>query len=222
MVSLRTFNAWGLFAAIVLSIASCSRAAEFAGGTGEPNDPYQIATAQQLVSIGSDPNLLDKHFVLTADIDLDPNLPGGRVFMRAVIAPNTNDTSDLFEGTSFTGRFDGKGHTITNLTIRTGGRAFLGLFGSIGRGGQVCGLHVKDAFIVGAESCRCLGVLAGYVEQCTIINCSVMGRVTGGSSARSLGGLVGFVWFDGRILQCSASCDVSAGDLRSWKVTGLT
>ena len=74
-------------AAIVVtfwSLWTC-HAADFAGGTGEPNDPYQIATAEQLISIGSDPNLLDKHFVLINDIDLDPNLPGGQVFPRAVI-----------------------------------------------------------------------------------------------------------------------------------------
>jgi hypothetical protein len=63
-------------------------AAQFAGGTGAPNDPYQIATAEQLISIGSDPNLLDKHFVLLNDIDLDPNLPGGQVFTRPLIAPD--------------------------------------------------------------------------------------------------------------------------------------
>jgi len=68
--------------------------AQYGGGTGEPNDPYLIYTAEQLVSIGSDPNLLDKHFVLVNDINLDPNLPGGRIFDRAVIAPGTVRTSD--------------------------------------------------------------------------------------------------------------------------------
>jgi hypothetical protein len=61
------------------------QASAFAGGTGGPDDPYQIATAGQLVSIGSDLNLLSKHFVLVNDIDLDPNLVG--VFADAVIAP---------------------------------------------------------------------------------------------------------------------------------------
>ena len=55
-----------------LTVLFCSNPAmagpPFAGGTGEPNDPYQIVTAGQLTAIGSDPNLLDKHFVLVADI----------------------------------------------------------------------------------------------------------------------------------------------------------
>ena len=80
-------QSFSLSKALCLCITPSTYAAEFAGGTGEPNDPYQIATAEQLISIGSDPNLLDKHFILVNDIDLDPNLPGGRVFDRAVIAP---------------------------------------------------------------------------------------------------------------------------------------
>jgi hypothetical protein len=51
----------------------------FSGGTGEPNDPYQITTAVQLASFSSTdyPHLLDQCFVLVNDIDLDPNLPEG-------------------------------------------------------------------------------------------------------------------------------------------------
>ena len=79
-----------VFVAIVwLSLNGGAGAVEFAGGTGTADDPYQIATADQLIAIGSDPNLLDKCFVLVADIDLDPNLPGGRIFSEAVIAKVT-------------------------------------------------------------------------------------------------------------------------------------
>nr|MBP7052946.1 hypothetical protein [Phycisphaerae bacterium] len=53
---------------------------KYAGGVGEPNDPYQIATAADLIALGETPADYDKHFVLTADIDLDPNLPGGKIF----------------------------------------------------------------------------------------------------------------------------------------------
>jgi hypothetical protein len=55
------------------------------GGTGEPNDPYQIATAEDLMLLGESPEDYDKHFILTADIDLDPNLPGRKVFDKAII-----------------------------------------------------------------------------------------------------------------------------------------
>ena len=39
----------------------------FAGGSGTEDDPYQIATADQLNNVR---NHLDKHFILTANIDL--------------------------------------------------------------------------------------------------------------------------------------------------------
>ncbi|HOV77792.1 MAG TPA: hypothetical protein PLS24_07170, partial [Sedimentisphaerales bacterium] len=53
-------------AAVILCCVNGWGAVKFAGGTGEPNDPYQIATAEQLIAIGSDPNLARSHFVLTA------------------------------------------------------------------------------------------------------------------------------------------------------------
>ena len=87
------FNA--LFTILVCGMCLCTQAADFAGGTGEPDDPYQIATAEQLIGLGEDPNLYDQCFVLTADIDLDPNLPGRKVFTQAVIAPATGNPSGI-------------------------------------------------------------------------------------------------------------------------------
>lgn len=42
--------------------------AQYSGGSGEPNDPYQIATAEDLMLLGDSPEDYDKHFILTADI----------------------------------------------------------------------------------------------------------------------------------------------------------
>ena len=44
--------------------------AKYSGGTGEPNDPYLISTPEDLNAIGHDPNDWDKHFLMTADINL--------------------------------------------------------------------------------------------------------------------------------------------------------
>jgi hypothetical protein len=52
--------------------------AQYSGGSGTADDPYQIATAADLIALGETPDDYDKHFILTAEIDLDPNLPGGR------------------------------------------------------------------------------------------------------------------------------------------------
>jgi hypothetical protein len=43
---------------------------QYSGGPGEPNDPYQIATAEDLILLGDSPEDYDEQFILTADIDL--------------------------------------------------------------------------------------------------------------------------------------------------------
>jgi len=130
--------------------AAC-QASAFAGGTGGPDDPYQIATAEHLLAIGADPNLLSSHFVLVADIDLDPNLAG--VFTDAVIAPFSCSgygvlgyTPALWGGfspASFNGVFDGNGRVIRNLVIRGTGLYSMGLFGYVGTKGLVKNLGVE-------------------------------------------------------------------------------
>jgi hypothetical protein len=61
---------------IAVCLVGLPAQAKYNGGTGEPNDPYQIATAADLILLGDSPEDYDKHFVLTADVDLDPKLPG--------------------------------------------------------------------------------------------------------------------------------------------------
>ena len=104
---------------VLACLVSIPVQAQYSGGTGEPNDPYQIATAADLIALGEEPNDYDKHFILTADIDLDPNLPARKIFDRAVIAPSW--------AAPFTGVFDGNGHVVLNLTIA--GEDYIGLFG---------------------------------------------------------------------------------------------
>ena len=66
----------------VLSFIAClivsTAQAKYSGGTGEPNDPYQIATAADLIALGETPEDYDKHFILTADIPCRPSRPAVR------------------------------------------------------------------------------------------------------------------------------------------------
>ena len=71
-----------LIVVLVQSYASSHAYAQYGGGTGEPNNPYQIATAEDLMALGDSPEDYDKHFILTADIDLDPKLPGRKVLQK--------------------------------------------------------------------------------------------------------------------------------------------
>jgi hypothetical protein len=206
---------------LLLTLAVClfvlPASAKYSGGTGEPNDPYQIATAADLIALGETPADYDKHFILTADIDLDPNLPGRRVFDKAVIAPDT-DSNDMwtneFQGTPFTGVLDGDSYAVSRLTIKGGG--YLGLFGRLTDDAQVRGLCLVAADVTGfgAHFGDHVGGLIGYVESGRVSNCSVTGMIVG---SWYVGGLVGKNC--GMVTACHNGCDVT-GDHAAGGVVG--
>ncbi|MBN2314194.1 MAG: hypothetical protein JXM79_09710 [Sedimentisphaerales bacterium] len=188
----------GIIFILCLFLQSLAWSVEFAGGTGEPDDPYQIATAMQLIALGSDPNLLDKHFILVSDIDLDPFLPGGCVFEDALIAPDSSDDVSGHSGSSFQGVLDGQGHTIANLHI-TGQYGFdAALFGKLD--GLVMDLNLTDVVVSGSPC----GAIAGLNHGGMILRCSVTGQVSG---VEDVGGLVGSLW-DASIIDCRSEVQV--------------
>jgi hypothetical protein len=108
----------------------------YSGGDGlSESTAFQIANTADLMELAGDTPNYDKYFILTADIDLSSS----GTFSTAVIAPDTPDTTSGFDGVPFTGRFDGAGHTINNLTIDTvgAGNDYLGLFGRIDSTGEI-------------------------------------------------------------------------------------
>jgi hypothetical protein len=183
-----------------LILQSSALSAEFAGGTGEPNDPYQIATAEQLIAVGSDRDLLEKSFVLIADIDLDPNLPDGRVFTDALIAQDDSNDITKQSSASFGGVLDGSGHTIANLHIEGNYGYNTGLFGRLS--GQVKDLHLINVVVSGTPC----GAIAGD-NSGMILRCSVTGQVSG---TEYIGGLAGIS--DSSLVECQAQVQVTGGD----------
>ena len=190
---------------------------EFAGGTGKPDDPYQIATREQLILIGQDPNLLDKAFALIEDINLDPNLPGGRVFTQAVIAPDLDATRDNFQGPVFTGSLDGKGYTIRHLTIEISHTKFVGLFGRVGKAARIANLILDGVRISGPG--YCVAGLVGY-SRGSIATCRVTGRISGTCEWCScLGLLAGRAW--GHVTGCDVEGSINVASVGLAKCFGL-
>ena len=188
-----------LFLLAATSIAQ----AQYSGGSGTADDPYQIATAADLIALGETPDDYDKHFILTADIDLDPNLPGRKVFDRAVIAPDVNDTPNQWgrnpcDGQPFKGELDGDCHTISNLTIKGGN--WLGLFGQLERPSTISNLSLEAVDVNGTAYVG--GLVGGNTG--TITRSHSTGVVSGN---RSIGGLVGN-HFAGSIAQCWSSATI--------------
>jgi len=157
---------------------------KYGGGIGTSDAPYQLATEEDLMLLGETPEDYDKHFILTADIDLDPNLPSRKVFDKAVIAPDTNDAKWGFQGIPFNGVFDGSGHTISHLTII--GRSCLGLFGQLGFGAEISNLDMEAVDVNGTHGH--IGGLVGWNAYGSISATYSTGIVKGGGY---VGGLVG-------------------------------
>jgi hypothetical protein len=207
---------------ITISSLSLPAYAKYSGGRGVSYDPYQIATVEDLVLLGETPGDYDKHFILTADIDLDPNLPGRKVFDRAVTAPMN---VVFFSGPSFMGVFDGNSHTISNLRIS--GEGYLGLFGLIGFGAQVFNLGLKAVDVYGTGSH--VGGLVAYNEG-DFTHCYSTGTVKG---KNYVGGLIGsnldfdylYGLFNSSSRECFSTCTVignsGIGGLAGWNCGNL-
>ncbi len=193
-------------AAMVLFSRVCL--AKYSGGSGTSGAPYKIGTVTDLLTLGGNTGDYDANFVLTADINL-----AGHTFTTAVIAPDSNSSDIFFNGTEFTGIFDGAGHTISNLTINTGGSGndFLGLFGFVGAGGKIENLQLENFGITGGNGSMFIGGLAGE-NAGTISNCFSESNVTGGNNSLYIGGLVGVEVNDGNIIDSYSAGTVSGGN----------
>jgi len=192
----------GIILIVCLILQPLALFAEFSGGTGEPNDPYQIATADDLILLGNSPEYYDKNFILTANIDLDPNLPGRKVFSNAVIALDTSTPKSIFPGKPFTGVFEGNGYTISNFKIT--GVEYLGLFGGLGTGGKISNLGLVTVDVNGTGDY--VGGLVGTNYEGSIISCYSTGKVSGD---KRVGGLVGLNI--GSMTACYSTCEVVGG-----------
>jgi fibronectin-binding autotransporter adhesin len=157
-------------------------------GNGSAANPYQISTAEQLNSIGTNTTLLNKYFILMNDI----NMSAYTGTQYKIIGTGSTSTS------SFAGTFDGNGFKISNLTYTTASKASnIGLFGSINNA-TIQNLRLENINI--SSQGDYVGGLAGTMNGGQIINCSVMGNIAGRSY---VGGLVGSQLFsDGTITNC--------------------
>ena len=167
---------------------------------------YTVYNADGLMNIAELVNggKTDINITLTADIDLT-----GKDW-----TPISTDYDN-----SYTGTFDGGGHTITGLTVTTNDE-YAGLFGYLGNFGNAAAT-VKNVVMEGIQiTCNhrsgYAGGVAGY-SWGTIENCSVSGSVSG---TVSVGGVVG-AQRDGSITGCSSSATVK-GTLNVGGVAGQT
>ena len=164
-------------------------AAKDLGYTIESNGSYMVYNADGLLNVAELVNggKTDINITLDKNIDLTGKdwTPIGTSFRK-----------------SYTGTFDGGGHTITGLTVTTNDE-FAGLFGSLGYAGTVKNVVMEGIQITNNRSSGFAGGVAGHSDG-TIENCSVSGSVSG---TVYVGGVVG-AQLNGSITGCSSSATV--------------
>ena len=163
-----------------------SGTAEDLGYFIQDDGSYTVYTANGLKewaeAVQTDPTL---NITLTADIDLT-----GETW-----TPVGNS------GQTYSGTFDGQGHTITGLNISSPSEA-VALFHNIGGGGKVMNLQLKDVTYKGSTA---MGGIA-HGNNGTITACSVMGTLTNTTNNGAVGGIAAInfgtitaCWFNGTI-----------------------
>ena len=161
-----------------------------ATGSGTETDPYQIGTAEGLKwfrdkvnnAKNAANNIEDTKICaeLTKDIDLS-----GEAWTPIGIG------GAFYAGTPpYSGTFDGKGHTIKNLSIDSSAH-YVGLFGYV-YGGTIRNLTVSGS-VKGSEH---TGGIAGAANGGTFENCANQCAVQGGTT----GGIIGFATEEGTLI----------------------
>ena len=198
--------------ASMLVIVQSAFCGTYGGGSGSAEDPFVIATSEHLLEIGANEDDWEMHFVMTSDIDLT-----GQVYKQALIAFD-EEVSMHFEGSRFTGKFDGNGYKISNLTINTNGgdESYLGLFGYIyDDEAEIKNLDIENFSIKGGVRSRHIGAIAGLARGCNITNCTVNGSASG---YEFVGGIAGEC--DGRIETCSSAGQVTVDEAGGGGIAG--
>ena len=179
------------FVSTVKHCADGNTNAPMAGGSGTKDDPYQIATAEQLDAIHDWPTAT--YYVLVNDIDLSG-----------------------IEWIPYNGyiNFDGQGHTVSNLTItgtNINSRVNVGMFGGLKSywsnyyagtfQSWVSNLNLKDVNIdiTGTDNYTttlCVGAIVGgydgFNDSVYIQNCTASGKINVQGGFRAwVGGLTG-------------------------------
>ena len=153
-------------------------------GSGTVTDPYRIRTAEGLKWFRDKVNSATK----TADTQICAELTEDIDLSGEEWTPIGIGQSFHWGIRSYSGTFDGKGHTIKNLSIDNSSANFVGLFGYVS-GGTIRNLTVSGS-VKGSEH---TGGIAGGADGGTFENCANLCVVQSDSTeGGTTGGIIGF------------------------------
>lgn len=125
-------------------------------------------------------------------------------------------------GQTYSGTFNGQGHTITGLNISSPSEA-VALFHNIGGAGKVMNLQLKDVTYNGSTA---MGGIA-HGNSGTITACSVTGKLTTTSNSADVGGIaasnlgsITACWFNGTITGGGNVAGIAGNNLNAGSYSG--
>ena len=151
---------------------------------------YQISSAEELYGFaelvnsgGTDQNT---KAVLTADITVNKGVLKANGTLADDTSGFTSWTPIGNSSNSYTGKFDGQGHTISGLYFNDAAKSYVGLFGILGENGEIKNVGVIDSYFNGY---RGVGGVCGTSDGGTISGCYNTGTVSG--NYENVGGVCG-------------------------------
>ena len=162
---------------VIVSSNNLKINAQFAGGSGTEEDPYQISSIEHLQSIK---DYLQAYYIQTNNIDGSEtrnwNNGGGFEPLGDRTLP-------------FSGNYDGNNFTITKLFINRPSETYVGLFG-YNSGAKFKNIILDSLNITGKNL---VGGLIGYSTDFTgVDNVIVLGKITGTWRVGGLAGMVAY------------------------------
>ena len=177
----------------------------FAGGDGSKENPYQIASAEQLTYMSEMVNgessdaykFREGYYVLTADVELN-NLSNFNNWKTQAPEYEWKPIGSSAANT-FKGHFNGNGHVIKGMYIEndytfsneniSGDGSSIGLFGYLSKA-TVENVVIEDSLIVANRDVVYAGSIAGSAMASEIVNCRSSAQMNI-NMAEKCGGIIG-------------------------------
>ena len=140
---------------------------------------------------------------------------GGTVELLKNVTLTGNWTTVGTETEPFKGTFDGKGYTITGLTIPTSDNEYMGFIGMLD-GGTVKNVKFASVSVNGKDD---VGTAVGRIINGGIVSgVQVLGGTVSG--AKRVGGVVGSIKASGTVSDCTNAAVVTANDRTAGGIVG--
>ncbi|MDG5766031.1 T9SS type A sorting domain-containing protein [Balneolales bacterium ANBcel1] len=169
---MKKYSCFPLLVSVCIVFAAPTAPAQFSGGDGSMEQPWQISSAAELAEMRS---YRDGHFIQIDDISL-------------AIGPLDQTWIPVGDSDEpFTGSFDGGGYLIEEMTVYDPNTNYQGLFGYLD-GAVIHNVTLVDSDVQGS---RFVGALAGFAEDSYVENISVSGEIR--SFDNYAGGIIGAI-----------------------------